>query len=150
MEKGRVTVKEMSPNNGINSRKPVVGDVRAAEIRVDDVLRKSHSIEPRDPGGYSFSNIDPSAIHLFPLSVDYVSYLTIENFGDTNVERKRGTYDVTLLALIGACPISAFEVEHVKLTSYVQRLRSMLQKVPILSKAYSYTFGQRSMDYIPN
>ena len=60
------------------------------------------------------------------------SLLTVGTFGDKNVERKRCTYGSTLvsLRLTGACPISAFE--HVKLTSYVRRLRSTFwsPKVP--------------------
>ena len=47
---------------------------------------------------------------------------TIETFVDTNVERKRCTYDVNLMcskALIGQAPVS-----DVKVTSYVHHLRS--------------------------
>ena len=56
---------------------------------------------------YCWSSLDPSV---------YGAIETVETFGDTNVERKCGTYDVTLTSLNGACPISTFE--HVKLTSY--------------------------------
>ena len=34
---------------------------------------------------------------------------SVGTFGDTNVERKRGTDDVTLTSLTSACPISAFQ-----------------------------------------
>ena len=51
-------------------------------------------------------------------------YWSLGTFGDTNVERKRWAYDVTLTSLTGACPISAFvrtasNRRHV----YVKRLR---------------------------
>ena len=48
--------------------------------------------------------IDVNAIpHSLCTRVDIV-----EPFGDTNVERKRVTYDFTLTTLTSACPISAF------------------------------------------
>ena len=39
---------------------------------------------------------------------------SLGTFGDTNVERKRCTYDVTLTSLTGACPISAFEHRQIR------------------------------------
>ena len=82
-------------------------------------------------------------LHWFTVKSWYISdalpyYLTLSNvFGNRdlwrmNVERKRGTYDVTLTSLTGTCPISTLQL--VKLTSYVQRLCSMFvsPKVPIL------------------
>ena len=46
----------------------------------------------------------------FPLHIHAVE-ITVEigTFADTNVERKRCMYDVTLTSLSGACLISAFE-----------------------------------------
>ena len=67
----------------------------------------------------------------------YVDVTFLNTFGETNMDRKRCTYDVWrgLKAPIGQAPVS-----DVKVTSYVQRLRCAFisLKVPNIPKVYAH------------
>ena len=64
-------------------------------------------------------------INIFTVFRSFLKVEILETFGDTNVERKRGTHDITLILSNGACPIDAFEqhkidVIHTAFTFYVR------------------------------
>ena len=67
-------------------------------------------------------------IYFLRSNVSCVTFRILETFDNANLERKGGTYDVTLVLFTVACPISD------KWRSYIKRLRStfVTSKVPIL------------------